>query len=180
MAKPSFKKRRWPNSDADLIKEKIEVQSFFRGFSFSRTTPIVAQGILVSNSGTTYAVQMTYPSSYPRGDPKVRITSPQLKPNPHQYGENEDYRLCLFDWRKREWDGARMTGETILLWVAEWIFCYEVYCKFGIWPGAEAEHGLKDSRQRVLPATNVGQHGRNERCPCGSGKKYKKCCGQGS
>jgi uncharacterized protein YecA (UPF0149 family) len=22
--------------------------------------------------------------------------------------------------------------------------------------------------------------GRNEPCPCGSGKKYKKCCGAGS
>jgi uncharacterized protein YecA (UPF0149 family) len=23
---------------------------------------------------------------------------------------------------------------------------------------------------------NKGKIGRNERCPCGSGKKYKKCC----
>ncbi|MHB8782865.1 MAG: SEC-C metal-binding domain-containing protein [Desulfobacteria bacterium] len=22
--------------------------------------------------------------------------------------------------------------------------------------------------------------GRNDPCPCGSGKKYKKCCGQGA
>lgn len=25
----------------------------------------------------------------------------------------------------------------------------------------------------------VTKHGRNEPCPCGSGKKYKKCCGAG-
>lgn len=30
-------------------------------------------------------------------------------------------------------------------------------------------------------ATKVGQKiGRNEPCPCGSGKKYKKCCGKGT
>ena len=27
----------------------------------------------------------------------------------------------------------------------------------------------------------VEQHvGRNDRCPCGSGRKYKRCCGRGS
>jgi uncharacterized protein len=25
--------------------------------------------------------------------------------------------------------------------------------------------------------TSVGKVGRNDPCPCGSGKKYKKCCG---
>ena len=31
------------------------------------------------------------------------------------------------------------------------------------------------------PASAVGQPkiGRNDPCPCGSGKKYKKCCGKG-
>jgi SEC-C motif-containing protein len=32
----------------------------------------------------------------------------------------------------------------------------------------------------VLPETRVNQSpkiGRNDPCPCGSGKKYKKCCG---
>ncbi len=31
---------------------------------------------------------------------------------------------------------------------------------------------------KVKPITNAGAKiGRNEPCPCGSGKKYKKCCG---
>ncbi len=29
-----------------------------------------------------------------------------------------------------------------------------------------------------LPAPKVAKVGRNEPCPCGSGKKYKKCCGK--
>jgi SEC-C motif domain protein len=35
----------------------------------------------------------------------------------------------------------------------------------------------------VIPETVVREGpkvGRNDPCPCGSGKKYKKCCGQGS
>ncbi|RMF48033.1 MAG: preprotein translocase subunit SecA, partial [Deltaproteobacteria bacterium] len=28
------------------------------------------------------------------------------------------------------------------------------------------------------PAVNPEKIGRNDPCPCGSGKKYKKCCGQ--
>ena len=39
-------------------------------------------------------------------------------------------------------------------------------------------NNLKAEKQRFLgyhiPKTKVG---RNEPCPCGSGKKYKKCCG---
>ena len=27
----------------------------------------------------------------------------------------------------------------------------------------------------IMPS---GKIGRNDKCPCGSGKKYKKCCGQ--
>ena len=28
-----------------------------------------------------------------------------------------------------------------------------------------------------LPKTSSPKVGRNDKCPCGSGKKYKKCCG---
>ncbi len=44
----------------------------------------------------------------------------------------------------------------------------------GAWIYAEGE---------VIPETVVRDGpkvGRNDQCPCGSGKKYKKCCGQGS
>jgi hypothetical protein len=32
---------------------------------------------------------------------------------------------------------------------------------------------------RPVPYVSAGKTGRNEPCPCGSGKKYKKCCGKG-
>jgi uncharacterized protein YecA (UPF0149 family) len=30
----------------------------------------------------------------------------------------------------------------------------------------------------MMPAKAVPAVGRNETCPCGSGKKFKKCCGK--
>jgi uncharacterized protein YecA (UPF0149 family) len=41
---------------------------------------------------------------------------------------------------------------------------------------AECSHSAKPAVQTVkLDAPKVG---RNDPCPCGSGKKYKKCCGK--
>ena len=36
---------------------------------------------------------------------------------------------------------------------------------------------VKVSQATREPVTQVGKVGRNDPCPCGSGKKYKKCCG---
>jgi len=34
------------------------------------------------------------------------------------------------------------------------------------------------SQSETRDASSVARVGRNDPCPCGSGKKYKKCCGQ--
>jgi len=39
------------------------------------------------------------------------------------------------------------------------------------------EQRKKDPQKYQLKAD--GEVGRNDPCPCGSGKKYKKCCGKG-
>ena len=41
---------------------------------------------------------------------------------------------------------------------------------------ATASHGDDEPKQ---PIHNKEQAGRNDPCPCGSGKKYKRCCGVG-
>ena len=32
------------------------------------------------------------------------------------------------------------------------------------------------NHEKQMPVVNEKKIGRNELCPCGSGKKYKKCC----
>ncbi len=41
----------------------------------------------------------------------------------------------------------------------------------------EAEKKLIKETKKVDPLESKGEPGRNDPCPCGSGKKYKKCCG---
>lgn len=41
----------------------------------------------------------------------------------------------------------------------------------------EAEEELIKNTEKVEPLKADAEPGRNEPCPCGSGKKYKKCCG---
>ena len=40
----------------------------------------------------------------------------------------------------------------------------------------DAEEELLANTPKVDPIKADAQPGRNEPCPCGSGKKYKKCC----
>ncbi len=41
----------------------------------------------------------------------------------------------------------------------------------------EAEEELIKSTEKVEPLKADRPPGRNDPCPCGSGRKYKKCCG---
>jgi uncharacterized protein YecA (UPF0149 family) len=41
----------------------------------------------------------------------------------------------------------------------------------------EAEEKLLKETKKVEPIKAVEAPGRNDPCPCGSGRKYKKCCG---
>ena len=42
----------------------------------------------------------------------------------------------------------------------------------------EAEEELIRNTEKVDPIQADKAPGRNDPCPCGSGKKYKKCCGR--
>jgi uncharacterized protein YecA (UPF0149 family) len=42
---------------------------------------------------------------------------------------------------------------------------------------AASQQGEEKAKPFVFGGARVG---RNDPCPCGSGKKYKKCCGRGS
>jgi preprotein translocase subunit SecA len=42
---------------------------------------------------------------------------------------------------------------------------------------AEAYEAAQQATRTVVAPRSVTKVGRNDPCPCGSGKKYKKCCG---
>lgn len=57
---------------------------------------------------------------------------------------------------------------------ADWLYTLEQWN--GILPQDKRNDITKQFRQSRMAVSN--KVGRNDPCPCGSGKKYKKCCGQ--
>jgi len=49
----------------------------------------------------------------------------------------------------------------------------------GAAPVSSAALRLGPSPSPLSPSLVLAGIGRNDPCPCGSGKKYKKCCGKG-
>jgi preprotein translocase subunit SecA len=43
---------------------------------------------------------------------------------------------------------------------------------------SQAQGGAPAEEKKSEPIVNKDKVGRNDPCPCGSGKKYKKCCGK--
>ena len=48
-----------------------------------------------------------------------------------------------------------------------------------IWAAYELRQIARSLGPRIAPVRKAAGPGRNDPCPCGSGKKYKKCCGAG-
>lgn len=120
---------------------------------------------------------------------------------PRPFSTFGDVRLTVFAWMPR-WlspstaemrDHARaimvMHDETerVLLALsyddagalldAEWHFLRRADISVFELPALQARgEALREARLQKAIATN-GRIGRNEQCPCGSGKKFKKCCG---
>jgi len=49
--------------------------------------------------------------------------------------------------------------------------------KAGVWYYVEGAHPDEAKEETAEAAPKTPKVGRNEPCPCGSGKKYKRCCG---
>ena len=53
---------------------------------------------------------------------------------PHVYC-NESQRICLYDWRQKEWNPTMSLATTIVPWASEWLYFYEVWVMTGEWYG---------------------------------------------
>ncbi|MDP2842044.1 MAG: SEC-C metal-binding domain-containing protein, partial [Acetobacterium sp.] len=57
---------------------------------------------------------------------------------------------------------------------ADWLYSLEEWDNFFT---EEQRIELEKEYKRSKTVVNEVKVGRNDPCPCGSGKKYKKCCG---
>lgn len=96
---------------------------------------------------STYEVQIVH---LRRRLPAARVLSPALKPNddgllPHVY---DDGTLCLHD--EGEWRSNMLLAQTVLPWVSEWLFYYELWLATGAWYGDGPDRLDPASQTRIL------------------------------
>lgn len=80
--------------------------------------------------------------------------------------------------KAREFIGAVLLEEMYNMMKIQEPFDEERYAeKLSLLPDYEME-GDSQAETKNEPILSEPKIGRNEQCPCGSGKKYKKCCGK--
>lgn len=107
----------------------------------------MARGVVrPSELSQEYIIELTY---HVGKDPKVRIVDPALRgrrdgrPIPHLYG---DGTLCLYRPRYNEWTPVDLIAQTILPWISEWLYFYELWLVTGEWLGGGEHPGRKGRR----------------------------------
>ncbi len=89
-----------------------------------------------SNHGIVYRVKIIY--RYLKSS-KVFVLSPALIENaPHLYSDGS---LCLHYPKDGKWKYNSIIAKTIVPWICEWLYFYEVWQEYGIWYGDEKPHG---------------------------------------
>ena len=62
---------------------------------------------------------------------------------PHVYDTKKQW-LCLYYRKANEWNSSMLLSDTIIPWVSEWLYFYEIWVGSGIWYGGGIEHGLRN------------------------------------
>ncbi|WP_257967915.1 YecA family protein [Peribacillus deserti] len=87
------------------------------------------------------------------------------RPEIDQFMKNESYQAVMIDLEKTVYGFYKLAGI--------------VHPRLEYWKRAAEQKELSYQEYVNKPAvTEREKVGRNDPCPCGSGKKYKKCCGQ--
>lgn len=75
-------------------------------------------------------IYVMFPKHLPLAEGKYKL--------PHVYC-NESQKICLYDWRNKEWNPTMSLASTIVPWASEWLYFYEVWVMTGEWYG-EGNH----------------------------------------
>ena len=118
-------------------------------------------------------------------EPRVRAAFADGRIAPH-WCDEDDFDALLKAAIERPNDRTRLEGEQ-MGYIEDTIVALEKFATGDDDFGASGDFAadsdeLEDLRERLAaarPASNPFRDvGRNDPCPCGSGKKFKKCCGQ--
>ncbi len=141
-----------------MIRQLNSLKSRFPNaeYSFERGKIITWKAILQpSPLSNQYQVKMIYErGKYPKAfvlDPKpLKLFKGEIL-LPHVYSTKEQ-QLCLFYPDGKEWHGGKLLIRTIIPWISEWLYFYELWLSCGIWLGGGTVHKKKkdDSESKTL------------------------------
>lgn len=162
-----------------LLEETAEALSLFQSeevveavapYAMNDDTSIFAVGILANtkNSKAENALYSSYPDLDEEGKAMVleglaQHLSEKALPLIDDYMRN-GYSNMMFDVESLYYGLYTVLGKNHPM-MGEWLAAYK----------EKEEHFKQESLN--IPVLKAAKVGRNEKCPCGSGKKYKKCCG---
>jgi hypothetical protein len=72
-------------------------------------------------------------------DPSPLELAPGKDRLPHVYSTPEQ-RLCLYYPAWREWHPGKLYVHTLIPWISEWLYHYEIWVGTGVWHGGGIDH----------------------------------------
>jgi hypothetical protein len=82
---------------------------------------------------------------------EVFVLSPKLELSegtrklPHVYS-TEQQKLCLYFPDGKEWNKSKYISQTIIPWISEWLYFYELWVPAGQWYGGGTTHDPKPEK----------------------------------
>lgn len=135
-----------------LVKQEIALRQHFPDATIKRvadaslTWEYTLRPTAISDE---YRVRLVYTSV--RGvevfvlSPKLRLAAGKTK-LPHVYS-TERQKLCLYYPDGKEWNKGKYLCQTVVPWISEWLYFYELWVASGDWYGGGTAHDLKPENQ---------------------------------
>ena len=134
-----------------MIVQKLHLEKRFPGSkaTTARDQQLTWEHTLTPSSlSNSYRVRVSYVRP---GRIDVNVIEPKLAlatgktSLPHVFSHAEQ-RLCLFRFKKFEWNANQLIVDTIVPWTCEWLLHYEIWLITGEWLGG-GEHLEPDSSE---------------------------------
>lgn len=123
-----------------LVVQKQLMQASFPSFQFFKKENYWLGKLKPTTQSPEYLIKVSY-QEYTA--PKVEVILPKLHPNAKHIYPNGS--LCLYHPQDHPWRGVNILASTLVVWTAEWLYCYEVWRATGEWIGEEAPHSVDKS-----------------------------------
>lgn len=127
------------------VKQAFNVCAKYENFSYKvdgRNSVLIRGYLKPSSMHPIYQIEISYTFGK---FPKVKIISPTITPEaPHTFDDNS---ICTFYPDSEVWNRTMKISETIIPWICDWIFQYEIWLITGNWNGdSHPKHPRRQQR----------------------------------